>query len=107
MIGRSRHSADTITTSREASSDGSLEPTVAIAIVIHTLEEDEGAGIGRSLGRQVVTKGLDSDVDVTDDVIALWVQSLRRSIVGFIRVCENTCFQVRDLELDVEVLVRR
>ena len=105
MVGRSRHSADTIVACGKTASDCSLQSTVAITSVINTFEEDESGGIWCCLRRQVVTECLDSDVNVANDVVVVRVQGLGSGIVSDVWIGENACVQVRNLELDIEILV--
>ena len=105
MVHGGRHGADTIVASGETTSYCGLQTTIAIASIINALEKDEGAGIWCSLRCQIVTKSLNGDVDVTNDVLIIWVQLLRCRVVSYVRVGEFSCVQVRDLKLNIEVLV--
>lgn len=104
MVGSTRHGADTVVSSGQASSDGGLQVTIAIAGIVDTLEEDKLGSIQGSVGRQGVTHILNRDVNMADNGTAA-AKILGSRVVGRLSVSEGAGLQVVDLELDIKVLV--
>ena len=104
VVGGRSHSTDTVIASRETTSDCGPQFTSVIASVINALEEGESGGIKSFRGRQIITKSLNGNMHVANN-IAVVVDSLRRRIVSHVRVGEFACIQICHLEYHFEVLV--
>jgi hypothetical protein len=103
MVRGRVHRADAVEPRRETTGDHSLEETLAVPVIIDTLEEGECLRVGRRCGSQVAAEILDGDVTVTDDVTTL--ELLRSGVVRGQGIGEGAGDQVRELHLDGEVLV--
>lgn len=102
VVGSCSHGAETIVASGQATLDVGRQQTVAVALVVDALEEDELSGVKR-LGRVGITAGvLDSDMSVADDV-TVPIDILRSGIVGVVRVGKGTRREVDHLDRDGEV----
>lgn len=86
MIAGAGHRADPIRTRCQTTSNSGVESTLAIAIIIDTLEEGEDCWIRWRAGGDAVSKGLDCDVGVANDVAVL--ECLRCGVVSRIWVGE-------------------
>ena len=68
MVGGCVHCADAIEAGGETVSDVCGEKTLAVAVIIDTLEEVEDFRVRGAGGSESAAEILDSDVTVTDDV---------------------------------------
>ena len=76
---------------------------MSITSVVDTLEESECSWVWRGGRIEAVSKSLDGDVSVANNLSIL--EGLRSSIVGNIRISEGTSLEICYLKVDVEVLV--
>ena len=104
MVGGSGQCTDTIGTLRKTSGNFGLKTTVSVAGIVDALEESESDRVGGSLGVDIATQVLDSDMDVTNDN-TLVIELLWSGVIRSIRVRESTGLEVVDLELNGEILV--
>lgn len=88
MVRRRGHGANTVITSRESTSHGSLEQAVSITSVVDAFEEGELGGVRGRRGGEAVAKVLYADVGVTDD-LSRRVEVLGCGVVGTGRVGEG------------------
>jgi hypothetical protein len=70
MVGSGRHCADAVVASRQASSDGGLEKTLAISGIVDTLEEGELGWVQGSGRVECFSHILDSHVGVANNLSA-------------------------------------
>lgn len=106
MVGRTCHGADTVVSSRQATSDRRRQLALAVASIVDTLEESKLGRIRRRGGILRATHVLNGNVRVADDV-ATGAELLGRGVVRAVRVGEGAQLHIGDLNGDVEVLVRR
>jgi hypothetical protein len=100
VVGSAVHCADSIEASRQPISDVGGEKTLAVAVIVDTLEEIEDFRVGRAGGGESAAKILDGDVTVTDDLATL--KSLRSRVVCALSIGKGTGDQVLELNLDGE-----
>lgn len=104
MVSGRVHGAHSVVASSQTVGDNGLQETIAVTIIVDTLEESKGGWVRRLSGGQVVTQILNRNMAMTDDV-AVASYGLRSGIVGGQRIGEDTSVQVRELHLDIEGLV--
>jgi hypothetical protein len=104
VVGRGAQGASTVDTVGETGCKIGAERTLAVSVVVDSLEEGKVHGI-QSVGRVLVaTHVLNSDMGVTNDATAL--ELLRCGVVGVVGVGERTSLQVVDLDRELDGLVR-
>ncbi len=103
MVGGGVHCADAIEAGGETVSDVCGEKTLAVAVIIDTLEEVEDFRVRGAGGSESAAEILDSDVTVTDDLATL--ESLRSRVVCALSIGEGAGDQVLKLDLNSEGLV--
>lgn len=104
MVRRRGHSAYTIVSGREATSNGGRKEAIVVAGIIDALEEGELGWIRRLGGIEGVAQVLNRDVGVADDLAAA-VKVLWRRVVGELGVGECAGGEALGLHRDGEVFV--
>ena len=103
MVGGRIHGANTISTSRETVGDNSLKKTLAVSIIVDTLEEGKYLRIRGRGSSDITVQILNGNMAMTNNIATLHL--LGRGVVGSQGIGENAGDQVRDLYLDVELSV--
>ena len=101
MVARRSHGTNTIRSSWQAPVDGGTQPALPISSVIDALEENDLARILSLLSCEVVTKRLDGNVSVSNDLAI--IKLLRGGIVSVVRVSERSSGEVVDLQVNIKV----
>jgi hypothetical protein len=100
MVGSRSHCASTVEASSQTFSESSREFSVAVAVVIDTLEESEGLGVEGLLWVVILANILNSEMRVADDLAA--IESLGSSVIGVVGVGEGTGLQIRDTDCEID-----
>jgi len=101
MVGRRSHSTATIESRRKTFTNRSLKVTLAISIIVDTLEELEDLRIRGLVGSEASTEVLTGDVGVTNDT-TVTVEILGGGVVGLVGVGEGAGDEVVDANGNVE-----
>jgi hypothetical protein len=101
VITRARHTADTIVSCWQSTCDRSTEQTIPIPSIVDALEEHERDWVRGRAGLQTVTKILDRDVCMADD-LSVAGKVLGGRVVGGGGVGEGTRCQTFHLNRDGE-----
>jgi len=103
MVGCARHTAHTIITSRQTTSDCCAQQPISVPSIVDTLEEDKFCWVRCSGGSETVAKILHGQVGMSDD-LALCVEVLRCGVVGCCCVGEGAGLEAGELDGQVKSL---